>query len=163
MEIMKLVYWVFGKLLPDLAVVADEIWYLIWNRELEVTIHNVGTAMARQITITFYEETGSQDSTTSPNHIAQVTVPYLSWPMDLEAKSITLSSRYLPKRSDVSLPWLWTKTTKYRNSTNATIPLHADFTLTWLSLTCQEGRQARLAVMSPSKSGAAGFNCSWHG
>ena len=159
---MKLVYWVFGKLLPDLAVVADEIRHLIWNRELEVTIHNVGTAMARQITITFYEETGSQDSTTSPNHIAQVTVPYLSWPMDLEAKSITLSSRYLPKRSDVSITVAVDEDNQLYERNN-TIPLYADFTLTWLSLTCQEGRQARLAVMSPSKSGAAGFNCSWNG
>jgi len=102
-EIKQIEHGRGGKLLPDLAVVADEIRYSIWNRELEVTIHNVGTAMARQITITFYEETGSQDSTPSPNRIAQVTVPYLSWPMDLEAKSITLSSRYLPKRSDVSI------------------------------------------------------------
>ena len=156
---MKLVYWVFGKLLPDLAVVADEIRHLIWNRELEVTIHNVGTAMARQITITFYEETGSQDSTTSPNHIAQVTVPYLSWPMDLEAKSITLSSRYLPKRSDVSITVAVDKDNRtpeiYERKNTTTRRFYFDMA----ELTCQEGPQAGLAVMSPSKSSAGGFNC----
>ena len=89
------------KPLSDLAVVADEIWYSIWNRELEVTIHNVGTATARQITVGFYEEAGLHGSTSSAKRIAQVTVPHLSWPMDLEAKSITLSARYVPKRSDV--------------------------------------------------------------
>jgi len=72
--------------LPDLAAVADEIRHLNMER-----------------TRSHYSQYRYGDGQANYNHIARVTVPYLSWPMDLETKLITLSSRYLPKRSDVSI------------------------------------------------------------
>ncbi|MEC7866131.1 MAG: hypothetical protein VYE00_00680, partial [Candidatus Poribacteria bacterium] len=93
------------------------------------------------------------------NHIARVTVPYLSWPMDLETKLITLSSRYLPKRSDVSITVTVDKDNQtpeiYERKNTTTRRFYFDMA----ELTCQEGPQAGLAVMSPPKSSAGGFNC----
>ena len=93
------------KPLSDLAVVADEIWHSIWKRELEVTIHNVGTATARKITVGFYEEAGLHDSTSSAKRLAQVMVPHLSWPTDLKQSRSPFLLGTSPSEVTYPSPW----------------------------------------------------------
>jgi hypothetical protein len=84
--------------LADLAVVAAEIRYSIWTRDLEVTIHNVGSRPAESFGVTFYEGAGS-----GGRKLGEVAVVYLSWPMDLEAKSLTISLPYVPVQARVPI------------------------------------------------------------
>jgi len=85
----------------DLAVVSQEIKYSIWTRDLQVNIHNVGSQTAKKIRVTFYEETGTVQTGRGRRKIGELTVPRLSWPMDLEAKSLTVSIPYVPPSTNV--------------------------------------------------------------
>ncbi|MDP6557363.1 MAG: CARDB domain-containing protein [Pirellulaceae bacterium] len=87
----------------DLAVISQEIKYSIWTRDLQVRIHNVGSQAAKKIRVTFYEGTGTVRSEGVRKKIGEVTVPHLSWPLDLAAKSLTVSVPYVPTRSSVPI------------------------------------------------------------
>ena len=87
-------------LVADLAVVAEEIKYSIWTRDLSVTVHNIGSKAVRDVRVTFYE--GSTDSTVTDANtqqkIGEAVVSYLSWPIDLCAKTQTVAVPWLPTK-----------------------------------------------------------------
>ena len=85
----------------DLAVISQEIKYSIWTRDLQVTIHNVGARSAKKFRVTFYEGTNTKETEQGRKRIGEVTVPHLSWPLDLATKSLTISVPYVPTRSHV--------------------------------------------------------------
>jgi len=87
----------------DLAVISQEIKYSIWTRDLQVTIHNVGSRSAKKFRVTFYEGTDIEQTEQGRKRIGEVTVPHLSWPLDLTAKSLTVSVPYVPTRDHVSI------------------------------------------------------------
>ena len=87
-----------AALYADLAVISQEIKYSIWTRDLQVTIHNVGSRSAKKFRVTFYE--GNKQNS---KKIGEVAVPHLSWPLDLTAKLLTVSIPYVPTRSRVPI------------------------------------------------------------
>ena len=66
-------------------------------------IHNVGSLTAKKIRVTFYEDSGTERADRGRKKIGEVTVPHLSWPLDLAAKSLTVSVPYVPTRSRVPI------------------------------------------------------------
>ncbi len=87
-------------LLADVAVISSEIKYSIWTRDLQVTLHNVGSKTATKILATFYE---SDPSNSESRKIGEMVIPQLSWPMDLTAKTLTVGIPYFPTQSQVTL------------------------------------------------------------
>jgi hypothetical protein len=63
----------------------------------------VGSRPATKIRVTFYEGTGAKRTDLNRKKIGEVTVPHLSWPEDLAAKSLTVSVPYVPTRSRVPI------------------------------------------------------------
>ncbi len=87
-----------GSLAADLAVVPDEIKYSIWTRELQATIHNIGSLAAGTFEVGFVE------SSPSGRKLAGVaTIPKLTWSEDLESKSMTVAVPYVPQQSNVRI------------------------------------------------------------
>ena len=82
----------------DLAVVSSEIKYSIWTRDLQISIHNVGTQSARQFKVTVYEGEGS-----NRQPLGERTVPHLSWPKNFQQQQVTIGIPFVPSRSHVRI------------------------------------------------------------
>ncbi len=89
----------------DLDVIGRQIKYSIWTRDLQATIHNVGSKTAKKFRVTFYEgiDSGNDKTESGRKKIGEVTVPRLSWPMDLAAQTLTVAVEYVPTRSHVPI------------------------------------------------------------
>lgn len=94
-----------AELLADLAIVPEEIEYSIWTRDLSVTVHNIGSRAVRDVRVTFYET--DEDSTDDParrgRRVGEAVISYLSWPMDLCAKTQTVAIPYIPTKPSTLL------------------------------------------------------------
>ena len=92
-------------LMADPAVVPEEIKYSIWTRDLSATVHNIGSRVATNVRVTFYESdsAGISGKTQTPQKIGETVIPHLSWPMDLSAKSRRVAVPYVPKKTPVTI------------------------------------------------------------
>lgn len=79
-----------GRLLADLAIVSDEIIYHPDERQLEVTVHNVGSAPAEDFDVVFFSVPPAGEK----QEIGRAKISYLAWPSDFEPKTMRVGMQF---------------------------------------------------------------------
>jgi len=77
----------------DLAIVPEELVYNLKWRELEATVHNIGSRAAENAEVVF-SEIGSDGTV---REIGRARIAHLNWPLDLDPKTVRVGVAYKPK------------------------------------------------------------------